>query len=79
MYFSEIVNMWVANRNVFDVAGLLFQVFLWGSLWLLAADGEGVLKKEDVRKQYDGVLFYEIEERRRKGKRLPWCRGGALW
>jgi hypothetical protein len=79
LYFSEIVNMWIANRNVFDVAGLLFQVFLWGSLWLLAADGEGVLRKEDVRRQYDGSLFYEIEEKRRKGERLPWWRGGDLW
>jgi len=71
--------MWVANRNVFDVAGFLFQVFLWGSLWLLAADGEGILRKEDVGKLYDGSLFSEIEERRTKGERLPWWRGGALW
>ncbi|KAH8647499.1 Caleosin [Ilyonectria robusta] len=79
LFFSEIIKMCVANRNVFDVAGFLFQVFLWGSLWLLAADEKGVLRMEDVRRQYDGSLFYEIEERRRKGERLPLWRGGALW
>lgn len=46
---------------------------------MLAADGEGILGKEDVRRQYDGGLFYEIEERRKEGKRLPWWRGEALW
>ncbi|KAH9213476.1 Caleosin, partial [Leptodontidium sp. 2 PMI_412] len=57
LYFSEIVNMWIANRNMFDVAGFLFQVFLWGSFWLLAADGERILRKEDVRRLYDGSIF----------------------
>lgn len=71
--------MWVANRNVFDIPGFLFQVLSWGSLWLLAADEQGVLRKEDVRRQYDGSLFYEVEERRRNGEKLPLWRGGALW
>jgi hypothetical protein len=79
LYFSELANMWVANRNVFDVPGFLFQVFVWGSLWLLVADKDGVLRTEDVRQQYDGTLFYTIEEKRLKGERLPLWRGGSLW
>jgi Caleosin related protein len=40
----------------------------------LEAEKEGVLRKEDARKQYDGSLFYEIEERRKRkrGEGLPW-------
>jgi hypothetical protein len=58
------------------------QVFLWGFLFLLAArpsqgsDRREVLWKEDVYRQYDGTLYYEIEERRKTGERLPWYRGG---
>jgi len=78
LYFGEIVDMWRANRNVLDVVGWAFQVFLWGYLWLLAADANGVLRREDVEKQYDGTLYYEIEKRRRAGERLPWWRGGAI-
>lgn len=65
LYFSELVDMWKGNRNVLDVAGWTFQVFLWSYLWMLAADENGVLHKEDVRRQYDGSLYYEIEKRRR--------------
>jgi hypothetical protein len=57
-------------------------VFLWGFLFVLAArpaadNGDrGVLWKEDVFRQYDGTLYYEIEERRKRGELLPWYRGG---
>ena len=71
--------MWRGNRNVLDVVGWAFQVFLWSYLWLLAADRNGVLHKEDVRKQYDGTLYYEIEKKRRAGDLLPWYRGGAIF
>jgi len=71
--------MWKGNRNVLDVAGWTFQVFLWSYLWMLAADENGVLHKEDVRRQYDGSLYYGIEKRRRMGEKLPWYRGGALF
>jgi len=78
LYFGELVNMWVGNRNVLDPVGWIFQVVLWAYLWMLAADENGVLHKEDVRKQYDGTLYYEIEERRLAGERLPWWRGGSI-
>ncbi|KAJ9644662.1 hypothetical protein H2201_000440 [Coniosporium apollinis] len=79
LYFSEIVDMWRGNRNVFDFVGWAFQVFLWSYLWMLAADEAGVLHKSDVRRQYDGSLYYEIERRRKMGERLPWWRGGAVF
>lgn len=66
--------MWIANRNMFDVAGFLFQVFLWGSFWLLAADGERILRKEDVRRLYDGSIFFM--RLRRGGGRGRDCLGG---
>ncbi|KAI8816004.1 Caleosin related protein-domain-containing protein [Fimicolochytrium jonesii] len=75
--FSDIKTMWGGNRNVFDFVGWSFQFFLWTFLWALAADPvTGVLSKEDVLKQYDGTLYYELEDRRKTTK-LPWYRGGT--
>lgn len=86
LYFSDVVTMWRGNRNVLDVVGWVFQVFLWGFLFILAARpgeaggaGRRYLHKDDVLKQYDGTLYYEIEERRRKGDRLPWYMGGLIF
>ncbi|KAI9004382.1 Caleosin [Hyaloraphidium curvatum] len=72
-----IMAMVAGNRNVLDPVGWIFQVFLWGFLWLLAADRSGFVSKEDVRRQYDGTLYREIEARRKKGEKLPWWRGGT--
>ncbi|KAJ3021455.1 hypothetical protein HKX48_008461 [Thoreauomyces humboldtii] len=75
--FREITHMWRGNRNVYDVIGWSFQFFLWTFLWCLAADRDGVLHKEDVHRQYDGSLYYDLEARRRSGEKLPWFRGGT--
>lgn len=32
----------------------------WWTFYLLAADNNGVISKEKVRKQFDGSLWYEI-------------------
>jgi hypothetical protein len=32
----------------------------WWSFYLLAADDNGIISKEKVRKQYDGSLWYEV-------------------
>ncbi len=74
LYFSEIVDAWRSNRNVFNFVGWAFQVFLLSHLWILAADEAGVLHKSDARRQYDGSLDYDIRERRKMGERLPWWR-----
>lgn len=83
LYFDDVVTMIRGNRGVLDVVGWVFQVFLWGFLFVLAArpgraggGGRVYLHKEDVLKQYDGTLFYEIEEREKRGRRLPWYLGG---
>lgn len=34
----------------------------WWTFYLLAADDNGIISKEKVRKQYDGSLWYEIEQ-----------------
>ncbi|KAJ3040017.1 hypothetical protein HDV00_011572 [Rhizophlyctis rosea] len=79
LYFSDIVSMWKANRGVLDPIGVIFQVFLWTYLWCIAAGSDGVLRKDNVWKQYDGTLFYEVERRRLAGDKMPWWRGGHLF
>jgi hypothetical protein len=58
--FSILFEDLVANRFIFLTRFAFF--FEWGTLWLLAADSEGRLTKETIRSQYDGSLFYKIEE-----------------
>jgi hypothetical protein len=40
----------------------------WWTFYLLAADDNGIISKEKVRKQYDGSLWYEIESELQKKK-----------
>lgn len=47
-----------------DVFGVLAICLEWLASWLLLWPEDGKLKKEDVRRIYDGSLFYEIAERR---------------
>lgn len=61
---SDIKNLWIVDRNPFDVIGVIATIFEFGFLWLLAADDEGRLWKEDLRANYDGTLFYRIAKSR---------------
>jgi peroxygenase len=77
---SDMCTMIKGNRNVLDIVGWSFQFFLWLYLWCLAADPvTGIVSKDDIIRLYDGRLFYEIESRIKKGERLPWYRGGAIF
>lgn len=39
----------------------------WGFTWLLLADKDNKLQKEDIRSMYDGSIFYEIANKRESG------------
>jgi peroxygenase len=49
-----------------DVFGVLAICLEWLATWLLIWPDDGRLRKEDVRRVYDGSLFCEIAERRER-------------
>lgn len=64
-------------RNVADPFGWFAAVLEWGFLWLLAAQN-GRVSGEAIRAQYDGSLFYAIEESRRSSTRKTRRGGGTM-
>ncbi|KAJ3406607.1 hypothetical protein HDV05_005907 [Chytridiales sp. JEL 0842] len=64
--FADIWALSSEIRNVMDFFGWFANKFEWIALWLIAADNEGRLRKEDVRRCFDGTLFYHLEARRNK-------------
>ncbi|KAH6644392.1 Caleosin related protein-domain-containing protein [Boeremia exigua] len=60
-----------AQRNVGDVIGWGGAVFEWGVTWLMIWPEDGVLRKEEVRRVFDGSLFHEwareVERKKRTG------------
>lgn len=66
--FGDIMKMQKEIANVFDVFGFLASKFEFITLWLLVKDEQGLIRKEDVRRAYDGTLFYHINARREEQK-----------
>ena len=54
--------------EVNDFFGWFAGKFEWFTLWLLAADENGLVTKEAVRSVYDGSLFYKMEVGRDGGR-----------
>ncbi|KXS22162.1 caleosin CLO3-2 [Gonapodya prolifera JEL478] len=72
--FRELMTMIRAQRNWVDPFGWFAAFFEWGTLYLLCAK-DGMMPKEAVRRQFDGTLFYYIEqqivEAKKSGKPTP--------
>ncbi|CAH1761021.1 4741_t:CDS:2 [Entrophospora sp. SA101] len=64
----DILNLIYGNGNVWDPVGWAFAAFEWGTLYMLCADEHGLIKKEDIRSQYDGTLFYRVANEYEKRK-----------
>ncbi|KAI8825028.1 Caleosin related protein-domain-containing protein [Fimicolochytrium jonesii] len=64
----DILTMTNEIRNTMDFFGWFANKFEWGTLWLLCADDNGVLRKEDARRCFDGTLFYHYENLNKQKK-----------
>ncbi|KAH8826017.1 Caleosin [Flagelloscypha sp. PMI_526] len=65
--FWEIVKMLNADRNPFDLFGVLGAMAEWFTVCtLLPKDGVEGIKREDIKGIYDGTIFYRIA-----GRKIP--------
>ncbi|KAH7925222.1 hypothetical protein BV22DRAFT_1034217 [Leucogyrophana mollusca] len=77
MTLGELFRFIRGNRLAMDPFGWTASILEWGTTWLLVQK-DGCIQKEDVRKMYDGSLFYEIREQRKtkEGWNKGWGIGG---
>ena len=67
-YLQLLWMLW-SLRDSFDLFGWALSLFWWTGLWLLAANPKnGILSFETMIAQYDGSLFYLIEQNRKLNK-----------
>ncbi|KAL0465056.1 caleosin domain-containing protein [Neurospora intermedia] len=72
---GELWNMIAANRLAADPFGWAAGIFEFGVTWLLVQE-EGMVDKEDLRRIYDGSMFFKIREAYRTEK--GWNKGFGL-
>jgi len=74
---SELLRLMHGQRVAVDPFGWSAAVFEWGTTYLLVQKG-GRVSKEDLRRVYDGSLFWEIKARRqtKEGWNKGWGLGG---
>ncbi|PBP28437.1 caleosin domain containing protein [Diplocarpon rosae] len=63
---NEVFDYMKGQRLFADPVGWGAAAFEWIATWILLWPEDGRMKKDDIRRIYDGSLFFEISERRRK-------------
>lgn len=64
----EVWGVMRGQRCIADPIGWGGALFEWIATWLLLWPEDGRMKKEDIRRIYDGSLFYEIAARNERKK-----------
>ncbi|WP_437966269.1 caleosin family protein [Sorangium sp. So ce260] len=64
----ELVARTLGDRDLLDVFGFLASAGEWAVLYALAGKG-GKLTREQLRRMYDGTLFYELEREQQAARR----------
>jgi len=54
------------QRVTADPFGWIASFFEWFATYLLLWPDDGVMKKDDIRRIFDGSIFYEIADRRER-------------
>ncbi|TDZ40817.1 putative peroxygenase 3 [Colletotrichum trifolii] len=73
--FKEVFGLMSRNRCAVDPFGWTASFFEWVTTWMLLAK-DGKIHKEDLRRVYDGSLFWEIREKRHSGQ--GWKQGWGI-
>ncbi|CAD6498819.1 BgTH12-04477 [Blumeria graminis f. sp. triticale] len=64
--FGQIIQYIRGQRVVADPFGWFAAVFEWTATYILLWPADGRMMKEDIRRVYDGSIFYEIASHRSK-------------
>ncbi|EFQ29661.1 hypothetical protein CGRA01v4_14953 [Colletotrichum graminicola] len=72
---GEVFGLMSRNRCAVDPFGWSASFFEWVTTWMLLAK-DGKIHKEDLRRVYDGSLFWEIRDKRHSGK--GWHQGWGI-
>ncbi|KAK1574370.1 Caleosin related protein-domain-containing protein [Colletotrichum navitas] len=72
---GEVFGLMSKNRCAVDPFGWSASFFEWVTTWMLLAK-DGKIHKEDLRRVYDGSLFWEIRDKRHSGK--GWHQGWGI-
>ncbi|KAG0238218.1 hypothetical protein BGW42_006498 [Actinomortierella wolfii] len=66
LYWSDVVRMLKGQRVAADPFGWFAAFFEWFATYLLLWPEDGIMRKDDIRRVYDGSIFFERAARRSK-------------
>ncbi|KAF9992385.1 hypothetical protein BGZ79_003138 [Entomortierella chlamydospora] len=66
--FGDLCKMLRGQRVIMDPIGWFGAFFEWAATYLLLWPEDGIMKKEDIRRIYDGSLFYVLAAKSKKAK-----------
>ncbi|KAI5810261.1 Caleosin related protein-domain-containing protein [Peziza echinospora] len=66
----DIFIICLTNLNIFNPVGSFMEVMHWGLVYLLLWPQDGIMRKEDIRRVYDGSLFWDVAEKKEGGGNL---------
>jgi hypothetical protein len=62
--WNDVMRQLKGQRVAADPFGWIASFFEWFATYLLLWPDDGVMKKDDIRRIFDGSIFYEIADRR---------------
>lgn len=72
--WNDIQSLILGNMNIVDPVGWTAERLEWWTLYLLAADDNGIISKEKIRANYDGSLWYlianELEQKKQMKRKV---------
>jgi len=68
MYWSDVVRMLKGQRVAVDPFGWSAAFFEWFATYLLLWPEDGIMRKDDIRRIFDGSIFFEMAARRDEEK-----------
>ncbi|KAF9977335.1 hypothetical protein BGZ73_006376 [Actinomortierella ambigua] len=66
LYWGDVTRMLKGQRVAADPFGWSASFFEWFAAYLLLWPEDDIMRKDDIRRIFDGSIFFELAERRRK-------------
>lgn len=66
--YYDFLRGWNSQRRYLDPVGWTAQFFEWTATYLLLWPADGIMRKEDIRRIYDGSIFWDVAEKRENAR-----------